>query len=161
MSHRMMEWQVSDLAAEFNINPRTIRYYERVGLLKASNRTPSGYRLYGRADRDRLRFILKAKATGLTLDDIREVLSLREKGVSPCPQVLELLERKLDQLDEHLQALLEFREELVVLQRKASGRSADGCVCGLIEQHEPQHESASLRLATELLSRRPVRARKR
>lgn len=128
-------------------------------MLKASTRTPGGYRVYSSVDRDRLGFILKAKTTGLTLDEIREVLSLRSKGVAPCPQVLALVQRKLEQLDRHLQALLEFREELVALQREASGRAVDGCICGVIEQHEPQHASASLRLATELLSRRPARAR--
>ena len=80
MSRRTMDWQVSDLGAEFHINPRTIRYYERIGLLTASARTPRGYRVYSSADRDRLSFILKAKATGLTLGEIREVLATRGAG---------------------------------------------------------------------------------
>ncbi|MPY89452.1 MAG: MerR family DNA-binding transcriptional regulator [Luteitalea sp.] len=46
MSTRKSRWQVSDLAAEFQLNPRTIRYYEHVGLLKASTRTAAGYRLW-------------------------------------------------------------------------------------------------------------------
>lgn len=151
--------QVSELAAEFNVNPRTIRYYERIGLLSASTRTPAGYRLFGPGDRARLRFILKAKATGLTLDEIRHVLSLRRRGVVPCPTVLALIEAKLEQIDRHVQALLEFRDELARVQREAAGGRSDGCVCGLIEEHEPHHEPATLRLATEVLSRRPVRTR--
>lgn len=150
--------QVSDLAAEFHINPRTIRYYERVGLLKASTRTPAGYRLYGGADRDRLRFILKAKATGLTLEEIREVLSLRDNGVAPCDRVLALVQAKIEQVDRRVQALLDFRQELLALQREAVDTPADGCVCGVIEQHQSHHTVESLRLATEVLSHRPVRA---
>ncbi|MDQ3418598.1 MAG: heavy metal-responsive transcriptional regulator [Acidobacteriota bacterium] len=153
------EWRVSELAADFNINPRTIRYYERIGLLAASTRTAAGYRLYSPTDRDRLRFILKAKATGLTLEEIREVLALRRRGVVPCPRVLALIEAKLGQLDRHVQALLEFRDELVGLQREAAGGTIDGCICGLIEEHESHHKPEALRLATEVLSHRPVRAR--
>ncbi len=153
------EWRVSELAADFNINPRTIRYYERIGLLSASTRTAAGYRLFSPSDRDRLRFILKAKATGLTLDEIREVLSLRRRGVVPCPRVLSLIEAKLGQLDRHVQALHAFRDELVALQREAAGGTIDGCICGLIEEHEPHHKPEALRLATEMLSHRPARAR--
>ena len=151
--------RVSELAAQFNVNPRTIRYYERIGLLSASTRTAAGYRLFSPSDRDRLRFILKAKATGLTLGEIREVLSLRGRGVVPCRAVLGLIETKLEQIDRHVQALLEFRDELVGVQREAADGDIDGCVCGLIEQHEPHHEPEALRLATEVLSHRPVRAR--
>lgn len=152
-------WRVSELAADFNINPRTVRYYERIGLLSASTRTAAGYRLFSLSDRDRLRFILKAKATGLTLEEIREVLSLRRRGFVPCPRVLALIGVKLGQLDRHVQALLEFRDELVGLQREAADGTIDGCVCGLIEEHEPYHKPEVLRLATEVLSHRPGRAR--
>ncbi|MGH9159481.1 MAG: MerR family DNA-binding protein, partial [Vicinamibacteraceae bacterium] len=121
MSGHNIGWYVSDLADEFFLNPRTIRYYERVGLLKASTRTAAGYRVYSSTDRDRLRFILKAKATGLSLDEIREVLLLRGKGRTPCPQVLALVQSKVERLDRHVHALLQFREELVALQREAAG----------------------------------------
>lgn len=161
VSRRTVDWQVSDLAAEFGINPRTVRYYDRIGLLKAATRTPGGYRVYTNADRDRLAFILKAKATGFTLGEIRSVLSSRDKGIAPCPEVLTLVDDKLRKIDERVQALLEFREELLALQHEASGGAIDGCVCGLIEQHHARHEPSSLRLATELLSHRPARARRR
>jgi DNA-binding transcriptional MerR regulator len=151
---------VSNLATEFDINPRTIRYYERVGLLEASARTAAGYRVYSSADRDRLRFILKAKATGLTLDEIREVLSLRTRGVAPCSRVAALINAKLEQVDRYVQALLEFRRELVALQREASRSVAEGCVCGAIEEHEPRQKPESIRVATDMLSHRPVRARR-
>jgi DNA-binding transcriptional MerR regulator len=152
MSRRTIERQVSELAAEFDINPRTVRYYERVGLLKASTRTPAGYRLYSNVDRDRLRFILKAKDTGLTLQEIGDVLSLRDRGVAPCERVLALIEAKLEQVDRRVKALLDFRQELVALQREAAEPVPGGCVCGVIEQHESHHTVDSLRLATQLLS---------
>lgn len=91
---------------------------------------------------------------------IREVLSLRDKGVTPCERVLALVDRKLEQLAHHIRALAEFREDLAALRSEAVPETPeDGCVCGLIEHHEPRHEADSIRLATELLSHRPGRHR--
>jgi MerR family Zn(II)-responsive transcriptional regulator of zntA len=71
--------RIGELAAEFGLNPKTIRYYESMALLPRPKRTRSGYRKYARADRDRLEFVLKARAIGLTLEDIGEILRLREQ----------------------------------------------------------------------------------
>ncbi|MBI3048222.1 MAG: heavy metal-responsive transcriptional regulator [Acidobacteria bacterium] len=144
--------------SEFGLNPRTIRYYERIGLLAASTRTAAGYRVYGPADRDRLRFILKAKTVGLSLSEIRDILALRRQGVSPCTHVLAVLEDKLRQLDQHIRALAEFRDELAALRADtAAAPPRDGCVCGLIEHHEPTHAPDTIRLATQVLGHRPAR----
>lgn len=150
--------QVGELAADFGVNSRTIRYYERIGLLAASSRTAAGYRVYGPVEQDRLRFILKAKAVGLSLSEIQDILTLREQGVTPCTHVLAVVEDKLRQLDQHIRALAEFKEELAALRREAlDDRPADGCVCSLIERHESPHELDTIRLATQVLSHRPVR----
>ena len=149
---------VGELASEFGLNPRTIRYYERIGLLAASTRTAAGYRIYGPADRDRLRFILKAKTVGLSLSEIRDILALRRQGVTPCTHVLAVVEDKLRQLDQHIRALTEFREELVTLRTDAVATPPlDGCVCGVIERHEPTHAPGTIHLATQVLGRRPAR----
>lgn len=149
---------VGELAGEFGINPRTIRYYERIGLLAASMRTAAGYRVYGPADRDRLRFILKAKTVGLSLNEIRAILALWRQGVTPCTHVLAIIEDKLRQLDQHIRALAEFRDELAALRADAvAAPPLDGCVCGLIEHHEPKHAPGTIRLATQVLGHRPVR----
>lgn len=150
---------VGELASEFGLNPRTIRYYERIGLLAASTRTAAGYRIYGPADRDRLRFILKAKTVGLSLNEIRDILALRRQGMSPCTHVLAVLEDKLRQLDQHIRALAEFREELAAVRADAVATPPldDGCVCGVIEHHEPTHAPGTIRLATQVLGRRPAR----
>ena len=149
-------WSVSELAVELGVNPRTVRYYERIGLVKAPIRTMSGYRRYGPAERDRLRFILKAKAIGLALTEIQDILSLRDTGVMPCAHVLGLVDEKLQEVDRHVQSLLDFREELVSLRREAvTHTSGSGCVCGLLEDHQPQHDVATIRVAAQILNRRP------
>lgn len=133
--------RIGELAAELGLNPKTIRYYEQIGLLPIPPRTEAGYRLYGAADQDRLRFIRKARAVGLTLDEIGEVLALRREGRRPCEHVLSLLDAKLAAVDEQLGALTEFRQELVGLRAEAAETmSTDACVCGVIERHEPAHD---------------------
>lgn len=128
--------QIGELAAELGLNPKTIRYYEEIGLLPQPRRTLAGYRLYDAADRERLRFILKAKAVGLTLEEIKQVLDVRSKGQQPCTHVLALLDQKLAAVDEQLRALSEFRRELVALRTEAAETMrAEACVCGIIEHH--------------------------
>lgn len=149
-------WSVSEFAAELCVNPRTVRYYDRIGLLTARARTRSGYRRYGPAERDRLQFILKAKAVGLALNEIRDILSMRDKGMTPCAHVLALVDEKLRQLDGHVRSLLDFREELVAIRREAGSENSEpGCVCGLVERHQSQHDDATIRLASQILTRRP------
>lgn len=127
--------QIGRLAAELGLTPKTIRYYEAIGLLPKANRTPAGYRLYDDADRERLRFIIKAKAIDLTLEEIGEILALRQEGRVPCDHVVALLNRKLDAVDRQMSALAEFRKALVALRKGAAeGRRAEGCVCGIIER---------------------------
>ena len=126
--------RISQLASEFGLNPKTIRYYEEIGLLSARKRSEAGYRLYGGADRERLAFIQKAKAIGLSLTEIRELLTLRSKGKQPCEHVVELLAQKLMAVDSQLRALEAFRAELLSLQDEAAEtRDAEGCVCGIAD----------------------------
>ena len=128
--------RIGELAAELGINPKTIRYYEDIGLLPPAQRAANGYRLYGDADRERLRFIGKAKAVGLTLEEVGEILALRREGEPPCEHVLGLLDHKLRVVEEQLRTLAEFRQELLVLREEASKTMrGDACVCGIIELH--------------------------
>ncbi len=86
--------RIGALAADLGLNPKTIRYYEEIGLLPVPQRTGAGYRQYSAADRERLRFI-KAKVIGFTLREIREILAVRDGGGEPCPYLGDLLAHKL------------------------------------------------------------------
>jgi DNA-binding transcriptional MerR regulator len=79
--------KIGELATVLGLNPKTIRYYEDIGLLPKPQRTVSGYRLYEAADVERLSFIGKAKAIGLTLEEIREISDARPDGQRPCEHV--------------------------------------------------------------------------
>lgn len=128
---------IGDLAAELRINPRTIRYYERIGLLPEPERSPSGYRRYSAHDAERLKFILKAKTIGLSLDEIRGVLVLRDAGQAPCEHVTAVIDEKMAVIDAQMRALQDLKDELLTLSRVAKATTCcEGSVCSIIERHE-------------------------
>lgn len=119
------------------MNPKTIRYYEDIGVLPRPRRTGSGYRTYGKADRERLTFILKARAIGLTLEEIGDILRLRSQGQPTCGHVLALLDRKIAGVDEQLRTLRDVRSDLLELRQYAiQNLPVDGAICGIIEHRD-------------------------
>lgn len=72
--------RIGELGARLGVSSATLRYYESLGLLGEPDRSPSGYRLYGADDEERLRFILRAKALDLSLDEIRSLLTYWRDG---------------------------------------------------------------------------------
>jgi Hg(II)-responsive transcriptional regulator len=83
------------LAQRAGINPETIRYYERIGLLDEPRRNASGYRVYDPVDLGRLAFIRRAQELGFSLEDVRELLALRLKQVAECTHVERSATRRL------------------------------------------------------------------
>ncbi len=130
--------KIGDLAKLSGATTKTIRYYELLGLLPKPERTDSGYRLYDEKDVERLSFIRKAKNLGFSLTDIGETLSLYDSQQAPCIHVLELLDRKIDEIDQLVGELQNLQQELVKLRKESAprvSRDADGSpICKIIEQ---------------------------
>lgn len=128
------------LADRLGLNPKTIRYYESIGLLPEPCRTASGYRDYDDEDLTRLRFIKSAQRLGVTLDKIREILALRENGQRPCGYVQRMLRDELGDIDRKISELQQLREELVELVALAEQAPPDVApvTCPLIE-HVRRH----------------------
>ena len=110
---------IGEFARRTGVNPKTIRYYEGVGLLPRAPRLPSGYRQYSEEDVERLGFIRNAKALGVTLEEIKEVLAFRDRGEAPCPYVLKLLDAKEKEIQGRIRGLRMLAQELRRLQRAA------------------------------------------
>ncbi len=124
--------RIGELAARAGVSADTVRYYERLGLLRPSTRSESGYRLYGEADLGRLRFILRARRLGLSLDEVRELLGVAEEGeCRPVRrQVAELLRRKVAECEAKLAELQAFRASLEERYRLALQREDEpACNC--------------------------------
>lgn len=128
--------RIGQLAERFDLNTKTIRYYEDIGLLPEPERTAAGYRLYAEADADRLRFIKTAQRLGLTLDDIREILAFKEKGETPCGYVRGLLRQHAQDLERRIAEMQTLRDALLVLVDRAQHLPAEGTgYCEFIEHH--------------------------
>ncbi len=82
-------YSISDLASEFDITPRTIRFYEEKGLLAPARQGQK--RLFSHADRVRLGLILRGKRCGLTLDESRDIINMYEPGQNNAEQLHSLL----------------------------------------------------------------------
>jgi DNA-binding transcriptional MerR regulator len=106
---------VSKLAEEAGTSSDTVRYYERIGLLPETERSASGYRLYGPEAVDRLRFIKRAQRFGLRLEAIAELLDIREHGQCPCGHTRRLLEARMAELDEEMSSLARLRADVARL----------------------------------------------
>ena len=74
--------RIGELSARHGLSTATVRYYESLGLMGEAERTPSGYRLFSSDDEERLRFILRAKALDLSLEEIRSLLDAWHQGGS-------------------------------------------------------------------------------
>ena len=112
--------RIGELAKKAGVNPRTIRFYEQIGLLPAAQRTTSGYRQYTDRDFDRLAFIRNVKALGVALEEIKEVLAFRDRGASPCPHVLRLIDTKAQEIQGRIQGLRMLASQLRQLRRAAA-----------------------------------------
>lgn len=103
---------VGELAARVGVSGDTVRYYERSGLLPAPARTAAGYRQYPPNAEDRMLFIRGAQRLGLTLEDIRDLLAVRDTGVCPCEPAEEHLLRRLAEIDVQIAELTMLRGQI-------------------------------------------------
>lgn len=103
---------------ELGLRADTLRYYDRVGLLRPTGRSTAGYRLYDGASAERLRFIKGLQRMGLRLGDIKELLEVRDRGRCPCGHTEVLVERRLAQVQAELEQLEAVRTQLLVLKRR-------------------------------------------
>ncbi|MFQ5968513.1 MAG: heavy metal-responsive transcriptional regulator [Acidimicrobiia bacterium] len=111
--------RIGQLARAVGVDTPTIRFYESVGLLPEPARRPSGYRDYDESDIERLRFVRQARSLDLPLDDIREILALREEGEAPCPYVREVIAREAAAIEDRIAQLVTLRAELLRLHQVA------------------------------------------
>lgn len=144
--------RIGQVSAAVGVDPPTIRYYESVGVLPEPERKASGYRVYSHEDVERLRFVTLARSLGIGLDDIRQILALRDEGEAPCGFVRAVLDRQVEAVQERIQQLEGLSGELRRLQllaRTLPDIVTDGpCVCHILQptaEHQPQKQSASTR----------------
>ena len=129
--------RIGELAQASDTSAKTIRFYEEISLLPPAQRAENGYRLYDTEDVRRLRFIRNARSLGFSVDDLKEVLALRDQGEAPCRYVAHLLEAKAAEIEERVRQLQELQQDLQQLLHQAASLPNDdiemkNCVCHLI-----------------------------
>lgn len=125
---------IGELADLVGVSTKTIRYYEGIGLLPRPRRSDNGYRAYGPEDEGRLVFVKAAQQLGLSLEDIRQVLTLREAGTAPCEHVRGMLREQIRGIGRQLAQLRSMREELQSLETAIDRIPAgEATVCRVIE----------------------------
>ncbi|SHF60232.1 MULTISPECIES: MerR family transcriptional regulator [Halomonadaceae] len=122
---------IGELARRAGCKPETVRYYERIGLLRDAPRTEGGQRRYGEAAVRRLTFIRHARDFGFSVEAVRELLEMADHPQMPCHEVDAIAKHHLEEVESRLQRLSALREEL----RRMVGQCAGGRVesCRIIE----------------------------
>jgi DNA-binding transcriptional MerR regulator len=110
-----MDVRTSELAGLAGVNPETLRYYERRGLLDDPPRTSGGYRDYPEAAVALLRFVKRAQQLGFSLDDVEELLHLDRGGPESCEAARSLAQARAHDLESRIDDLQRMRESLTRL----------------------------------------------
>ena len=117
----------ADLARATGCNLETIRYYEGAGVLPPPARTAAGHRSYGTADVQRLRFILRARELGFTLEDIRGLQGLGDGALHSCAEVKSKAEAHLAEVRAKIADLTRIEVVLAETSAKCSGGDLPDC----------------------------------
>ncbi|HSS17413.1 MAG TPA: heavy metal-responsive transcriptional regulator [Candidatus Dormibacteraeota bacterium] len=131
--------RIGAIAKKAGVGVQTLHYYERIGLLPKPARSAANYRLYSFEALRRVRFIKKAQAVGFTLEEIRQILDLKNQGRAPCRRVTELGEKHLQEIDARLADLRRYRRAVAQSltswrEKTAHRRNCAGEFCDLIER---------------------------
>jgi len=111
---------IGELGKQIDINPKTIRYYEEISILPRPKRGTNNYRVYSLDTVNRLSFIRKAQGLGFTLREIKEVLTISDRGNDPCEHVGELLKRRIVDIEKKLMELKSVQIKLKKLEKEWS-----------------------------------------
>ena len=113
----MKDITIKKLAELVDINPETIRFYHREGILKEPSKRANGYRYYNEDHALRLSFIKRAKDLGFTLKEIKDLFEMNQKSRATCAAVKTKAENKIDEIDQKIADLMQIKKSLQDLCR--------------------------------------------
>jgi Cu(I)-responsive transcriptional regulator len=118
---------IGEAAEVTGLPPKTIRYYEEIGLAGAAARTEAGYRQYDDAALHRLAFVARARRLGFTLDEVRQLLSLYDDRDRSAAEVKRLTLARIEDLRRKEAELAEMRHTLEHLADACHGGARPDC----------------------------------
>ena len=126
-----------NLARRTGVNAETIRYFERIGILAAPERTKGGHRVYDQNHVRALSFIRRARGLGFSPDEVRAIVELGGPGKATCGEVREIASHHLEHVRAKIADLVEIERLLAITIGRCSGRpDAECAVIEMIEQPE-------------------------
>ena len=131
--------QIKEFARRTGLPAKTIRYYEDIGILPQPQRLGNGYRIYNESDISRARLVAGARALDFSLDDIQEILEMRDQKEAPCRVVLDRLIERADEISDRIAELQRMENELRELHRlgltfPTNDVEGKNCVCHLVSE---------------------------
>ena len=133
-------YTIGELSQQTGVSREAIRYYERIELLPAPQRTSNGYRQYRNEDVQRLKFIRRSRMLDFRIEEIREILAFRERQEPPCQYVMNAMEQRVAEIETRVQDLVKLRDEIQTLHQAGRQLPEDvqmkTCVCHLIVTSE-------------------------
>nr|WP_284047902.1 helix-turn-helix domain-containing protein [Halomonas gemina] len=118
---RSYDVQIGDLARAAGTKVVTIRYYEKIGLLREPERSAGNYRSYSPDALDRLRFIRRCRELGFSLDQIRDLLALSSDTEQSCAEVDEIVAVHLAEVEKKIVDLQALAEQLRSISASCTG----------------------------------------
>ena len=120
-------YAIGAMSRETGVNIETIRYYEKIGLLKPPERTASGHRLYSRDDQARLGFILRGRDLGFSIGELKSLLTLVDSHDYSCGEVLELTDGHLASVRRKIIDLKKLERTLADVSAQCDGGDVPEC----------------------------------
>lgn len=136
--------KIQEFSQLSGLSPKTIRYYESIGILSSPQRAPNGYRDYSAEDLERARFVAGIRSLDLSLDEIAEILAMRERREAPCRTLLDRIEQKADQIEERIRLLRQMEIDLRQLHKLGLTFPTDdvdgkNCICHIVSERPNIH----------------------
>ncbi|MEL7968116.1 helix-turn-helix domain-containing protein [Vreelandella neptunia] len=137
MPSRSQSISIGELARRTDCKPETVRYYERIGILRDASRTEGGQRRYGEDAVRRLTFIRHARDFGFSVDSVRELLAMSDQPDMPCQEVDAIAKHHLEKVESRLQRLSVLRDELQRMVTQCAGGKVGSCrIIEVISDHQ-------------------------
>jgi DNA-binding transcriptional MerR regulator len=127
--------RIGELSRQSDLPVKTLRYYEELGLIQSEKRTEGGFRQFSPDCLPRLNFIKQAKALGLSLQEIQNILDIHDQGEMPCREVRHTLQEKIGEIEQRIQELTQLKGHLQnLLAQDEAGIQGEAVICPIIER---------------------------
>lgn len=134
--------QIGELSKKSGFNIETIRFYEKEGLLSAPGRSPAGYRLYKENHVEQLFFIKHCRILNISLSDIKMLLDLKQRKLTDCREVNDLIEKQLELVKQKRKDLKKLETQLTSLSKLCHGSTIDECkILDSLDSHGSSKDS--------------------